>query len=117
MPYNGLPLDVLQIVAGRYLDLVVLLVIWVVTILGVNMLKRGWTPKWRKIAGLEALEEVVGRAAEMGKPVHFTPGYGGLTGTTSPQVVAGLAVFAELAKLCARYDVPIICSVGDPTVL
>jgi len=117
VPFNGLALDVLQIVAGRYLDLVVLVIIWVLTILGVEMLKRGWTPKWRKIAGLEALEEVVGRAAEMGKSVHFTPGYDSLTSSTSPQTVAGLAVFAELAKLCARYDVPLICSVGDSTVL
>ena len=72
MPFNGLTLDLLQIVAGRCLDLVVLVIVWVLAILGVRMLKRGWTPKWRKIAGLEALEEVVGRAAEMGKPVHFT---------------------------------------------
>ncbi|MEM2183705.1 MAG: DUF6754 domain-containing protein [Candidatus Methanomethylicia archaeon] len=113
----GAILNVEQIVAGRYLDLALLILMWVGAILVMNALKRGWTLKWRKIAGLEALEEAVGRAAEMGKPVHFTPGYAGLTGATSPQVVAGLAVFAELARLCAKYDVEIICSVGDPTVL
>lgn len=113
----GGSLNIELIVAGRYLDLVILIVTWAIALLGVKALKRGWTPKWRKIAGLEALDEAVGRAAEMGKPVHFTPGYSGLTGATSPQVVAGLAIFAELARLCAKYDVQLICSVGDPTVL
>ncbi|MEM0211086.1 MAG: DUF6754 domain-containing protein, partial [Candidatus Methanomethylicia archaeon] len=67
----GAILNVEQIVAGRYLDLALLILMWVGAILVMNALKRGWTLKWRKIAGLEALEEAVGRAAEMGKPVHF----------------------------------------------
>jgi len=113
----NIPLDIGQIVSGRYLDLIVLVLVWAGALIAMNALKRGWTLKWRKIAGLEALEEAVGRAAEMGKPVHFTPGYAGLTGSTSPQVVAGLAVYSELIKLCAKYDVECICTVGDPTVL
>ena len=31
-------------------------------------------PEIRKIPGLEAVDEAIGRATEMGRPVHFTPG-------------------------------------------
>jgi hypothetical protein len=71
----------------------------------------------RKIPGLDALDECVGRAAEMGRPIHFTPGFGGLTGESAPQVLAGLEVQAYLAKQCATYDVRLLTTVAYPEVL
>ncbi|MEM0264934.1 MAG: hypothetical protein QXP13_02995 [Candidatus Methanomethylicia archaeon] len=41
----GAILNVEQIVAGRYLDLALLILMWVGAILVMNALKRGWTLK------------------------------------------------------------------------
>ncbi|MBE0633051.1 hypothetical protein IH574_00640 [Candidatus Bathyarchaeota archaeon] len=57
-------------------------------------------PQFRRLSGLDALPEMVGRAAEMNRPVHFTTGLGDLTSTVAPQLVAGLAVLAHVAELC-----------------
>jgi len=106
-----------MIVSGRQLDFVILILFWVIAYWAYDRIKKGWKVNFRKIAGLEALEEAVGRAAEMGKPVHFTVGLGELTGEWAPLTVAGLAVFAETSRLCAKYDVPVIFSCYSHTVM
>lgn len=63
-------------------------------------------PEIRKIAGLEAVDEAVGRATEMGRPVHFTPGSIGF----DAEGFASMAFLGHLAKLCARYDTRIIAT-------
>ena len=63
-------------------------------------------PTIRKIAGLEAVDEAVGRATEMGRPVHFTPGSIGF----DAEGFASMAFLGHLAKLCARYDTRIIAT-------
>jgi hypothetical protein len=55
----------------------------------------------RKIAGLEAVEEAVGRATEMGKPVLFIPGIQDLDNV---QTVAGLTILGAIARLTAKYE-------------
>ena len=61
-------------------------------------------PEIRRIAGLEAVDEAIGRATEMGRPVHFTPGSVGF----DAEGFASMAVLGHVAKLCARYDTRII---------
>jgi len=72
--------------------------------------KKGMKVTVRPIPGFDAIEEAVGRAAEMGKPVHFTPGFGGLVAAT----FAGLEVLGYVAKLSAQYDVRLIVTVSQP---
>jgi hypothetical protein len=58
----------------------------------------------RPIAGLAAIDEAVGRATEMGRPVLFVSGLVGLN-------IIGLcavAILSQVAKLCARYDLRVI---------
>lgn len=71
--------------------------------------KRGTKVTIRPIPGFEAIDEAVGRAAEMGKPVHFTPGFGGLVAAT----FAGLEVLGYVTKLAAAYDVRLIVTVSQ----
>ncbi len=106
-----------MIVPGRVVDLIALILMWVLVVIAIDRVKRGWQVQFRRIAGLDALEEAVGRAAEMGRPVHFTSGLNDLTGAWAPLTVAGLAVFGEVARLCARYRVPVIYSVYGTQVL
>jgi len=63
-------------------------------------------PPVRRIAGLDALEEAVGRATELDKPVYITPGGGGLQDEGSVQTLAGLSIMEHTVRMCARYKAP-----------
>ncbi len=65
-------------------------------------------PEIRKLAGLEAIEEGIGRATEMSRPVFYLPGAGG---PGAVQMLASMAILAETAKMTARYDTRLIVPV------
>jgi hypothetical protein len=75
----------------------------------------------RKIAGLEAVNEAVGRATEMGRPILFIPG---IQDMDNVQTVAGVTILGHIARRTATYEteleVPvsrsITMSVGRETV-
>ena len=68
----------------------------------------------RPIAGLEAVEDAIGRATEMGKPMLFVPG---LTGIGSISTIASILILGHLAKRTAAYDTPILAPCNDPLVM
>jgi hypothetical protein len=107
----------MMIIAGRVTLLVTILLLGVIVVAGINMSKSGkWTPKIRRLAGLDAVEEAVGRATEMGAPVHFSPGIGGITDQIAPQTFAGLEVLRYVTELTAKYNTEIIVTIRQPTV-
>jgi len=59
----------------------------------------------RKIPGLAAVEEAVGRATEMGKPILYIPGLGDIDWTAT---IASMNILGEVAKKIALYDSPLI---------
>ncbi|MCX5800015.1 MAG: hypothetical protein NTX17_01300 [Candidatus Eisenbacteria bacterium] len=88
--------------------LVISLIIAVAILLYVYQAKAGKKLYIRRIAGIEAVEEAVGRATEMGKPILFIPG---IQDMDNVQTVAGLSILASVGKLAAQYetklDVPV----------
>jgi hypothetical protein len=54
----------------------------------------------RKIAGLEVIDEAVGRATEMGKSCVFVPG---IQDINDIQTIAGLTVLSRVAEVSAEY--------------
>jgi hypothetical protein len=70
----------------------------------------------RPIAGLGAIEESVGRATEMGRPVHFSPGLGDIIGTSAPETLAALQILSYVTQLSARYDARYIVTIRMPNV-
>ncbi len=97
-------------VAGRVFDLFTLLLTCGLIGLGMYLATKGKKMEIRPIAGFEAMDEAIGRAAEMGKPLHFTPGYGGLVAAT----FAALEVLGYVCKKAAEYDVRLIVTVSQP---
>ncbi len=63
--------------------------------------RRGLNLFVRKIAGLDAIEEAVGRATEMGRPCLFIPG---IQDMNEIQTIAGLTILARVAQRAAEYD-------------
>lgn len=70
-------------------------------------------PKIRRVAGLDAMDEAIGRATEMGRPVFYSPGIGDLQ---NAQTLASFAVLGYVAKSCARYDTRLIVGTRNATV-
>jgi len=67
----------------------------------------------RKIAGLAAVEEAVGRATEMGRPVLYVPGIDELD---QIETIAGVSILGRVAKITAQYDTPLSVPVRYPLV-
>ena len=82
----------------------IVLVVCGTVVLFTEMAKSGRSVYVRKIAALNAIEEAVGRATEMGRPCLFVPGMQDINETPT---VAGIAVLSEVAKIAAGYDAPI----------
>lgn len=86
-------------------ELFVFAVLCVLIYVGIEKAKRK-VPYIRVFPALEHIEEAVGRAAEMGKPVHYSTGLGGLHDEWAPVTTAALAIMGEVAKACGKYAVP-----------
>lgn len=83
--------------------LVALILVRIVTAL------RGRLPFIRRIAGLNAIDEAVGRATEMGRPILMVPGLSGLD-------IVGLQalnIFSYITRTAARFANPIRLCVSD----
>jgi hypothetical protein len=67
----------------------------------------------RKIAGLHAIDDAIGRATEMGKPILYCPGIGYIEDIAT---IASLNILGEVAKKCGEYDTKLINPHFDPIV-
>lgn len=67
----------------------------------------------RKIAGLEAVDEAVGRATEMGRAILYIPGTGYIE---SIATIASMNLLGEIAKKAAEYGTAIKVPNRDPIV-
>jgi hypothetical protein len=65
----------------------------------------------RKLPGLEAVDEAVGRATEMGRTVLFIPGIQDLDDI---QTIAGLSILNRVAYITARYDTDLLVPILYP---
>jgi hypothetical protein len=68
----------------------------------------------RRIPGIDAIEESVGRATEIGRPIIFSTGIGALD---NMQTLAGLRVLSWVARKCVQMLVRIIVPIAEPVVI
>jgi len=71
--------------------------------------------KIREIAGLNAVEEAIGRATEMARPILFTPGWGG--DIQRPTTIASLNILSHVAEKTASYDCRLLFPTHDPVIM
>lgn len=68
----------------------------------------------RRISGLNEIDEAVGRATEMGRPMLFHPGMGGLTDIGT---LAALGVLGYVAKIGAKMGNRLIFVTNQPVMV
>ncbi|HEY3283501.1 MAG TPA: DUF6754 domain-containing protein [Armatimonadota bacterium] len=81
-------------------------------LLSIRRGRRGKELFLRRIPGLNSVDEAAGRATEMGRPMLYAPGIGGLGVVT----FASLALLQHVARIAARMGTRILVSVCDPAV-
>lgn len=104
-------------VVNRLVLLAITVLLTVVLMIYITQAKKGKKFFIRRIAGLEAIDEAVGRATEMGRPVHFSPGIATLSEEAAAQTLAGLSVLGYVSRLSAKYDTDLIVTNRMPEVL
>ena len=75
----------------------------------------------RPIAGLSAIEEAIGRATEMGRPLLYVPG---IADMDDIQTIASVTILANVSKTAAEYEtrtivpccMPLVFPVAEETV-
>lgn len=100
--------------SGRVNALLLMVVFCVVILVYTKWAKSGKKLFIRKINGLDEIEEAVGRATEMGKPVLFIPG---LQEIDEIETIAGISILGRVARITARYETPLLVPVRYPMVL
>jgi len=89
---------------GKGLLAITLVIVAAAVMLSILWARSGRPIRIRKIAGLDAVDEAVGRATEMGRPVLFIPG---IQDVDNIQTVAGITILGKVAKTAAEYDAEI----------
>lgn len=96
------------IVEGRVMTFVVLILSFALMYYFMSTSKRGQI-KVRTLPAMVAIPEAVGRAAEMGQPLFWTPGIGGglNDSTQGPQILASISILEYVAEECVKAGVKI----------
>ncbi len=99
---------------GR-LSILIATVLFSVTILYfIGRARRGDELYIRKIPGLDAVDDAVGRATEMGRPVLYVPG---IETVSEVGTLAALTILGHVARRVARHGTPLEVPCADPIVM
>ncbi len=84
--------------------LVTFLILVAALVYFVDKVKKAKTVPIRRVSGLDALDECIGRATEMGRPVHYTMGEQNI----EAQTFAAFEILRYVATQCATYETSLI---------
>ncbi|MDP2871734.1 MAG: hypothetical protein Q8P31_04270 [Bacillota bacterium] len=105
-----------MITAGKQFVFMFFAFMIVVLLYRMDRAKKGNLPWIRRIAGLQAIDEAVGRATELGTPVFYVPGRTEINTSGAAQTMAGLEILGHVAGLTAKYDTELITAIAAPNV-
>jgi len=80
----------------------------------VQAAKKGKELFIRRMAGLDEMDNAVGRATEMGKPILYISG---LSTVSDVATIAAINILGEVAKKTAEYNTRLIVPCADPIVM
>ncbi|MDP6418414.1 MAG: hypothetical protein QF492_01120 [Candidatus Krumholzibacteria bacterium] len=100
--------------ANRWNMLLAVLVLGGAILYWIRRGQRGDDINLRPVAGLEAFDEAVGRATEMGQPVLFVPG---IMDMDQIETLSGVSILGYVGKMTARYETPLEVPVSRSLVM
>jgi hypothetical protein len=104
-------------VEGTIVATLFLAFIWGFQIYYIEKARGGKLPNIRMIPALNAIDEAVGRAAEMGGKVMFVNGIGKLTDVSGPETIAGLSVLRYVCRESGQRGVEVVAPFTQAEVL
>ena len=99
---------------GKISILVAVIIFTTLTIVFIGKAKKGEKLYVRPLAGIEAVDDAIGRATEMGRPILFILGLGTAADIAT---IAGFTILSRVAKRTAEYKTRIIVPCNDPIVM
>lgn len=99
---------------GRVNALVLIIIFCGLALWYIRGAKKGASLFIRKIAGLEAVDDAVGRATEMGKPILYIMG---LSTMGDIATIASLSILGRVARRAVQHGTPVIVPCYDPVVM
>ncbi|MEZ5358624.1 MAG: fibronectin type III domain-containing protein [Candidatus Zixiibacteriota bacterium] len=90
------------------------LIFTVLTIYFIRKARRGAELYIRPLAGIDAVDEAIGRATEMGKPILYIMGLGTAADIAT---IASFTILGRVAKKVAEYQTSLIVPCYDPIVM
>ena len=108
-----------MIVEGRIVEFILLILIIAAFLYIVNKTRnKRYSPSLRRIPAVDAIDEAIGRAVEMGRGIHFSTGAGTqLSGVNAPMTLAGISVASYVAKAAARVNIPFMYTTNVPDMV
>jgi len=100
--------------AGRLNCLVAVILFVLAITIFVSWAKGGKDLFIRRLPGLDEVDNAVGRATEMGKPILYITG---LSGISDVATIAAINILGEVAKKTAEYNTRLIVPCADPIVM
>ncbi|RYG26843.1 hypothetical protein EON82_01770 [bacterium] len=104
---------------SQYLDtgwigIAITLMVVAFVLFNISRAKRGKELFIRRIAGLNAIDEAVGRATELGKPVFMVPG---LSDNINAKSMQAINIFAYVSRVASRFSNPIMVCCYNASIL
>jgi hypothetical protein len=99
---------------GKDLALLAVILYIFILVLVIQIAKGGRELFIRRLAGIDALDEAVGRATEMGKPVLYLCGMSDLSEVST---IAAINILSGVAKKVGQYQSKLLMPCRDPMVM
>lgn len=100
---------------GKFIIFIVLIVFSGMVMFFIQMAKKYPDEQFiRRIPGLDAIAEAIGRCTEMGKPVLYVPG---IDDMDNIQTIASMVILENVAKVIGEYDSDLIVPIRPPFVV
>lgn len=112
-PASGVPLEN-WFHFGKVPILIGIIIFWIFVVYFIIHARKGKEFYVRPLAGINAVDDAIGRSTEMGRPILFILGLGTAGDIAT---IAGFTILARVAKLTAEYQTKILVPVNDPVMM
>ena len=105
----------INLISGKITQFALLILSFIAIYMSIQRSVSGKVPQLRRLPAVDAIDEALGRAVEMGKTVVFTHGTGKLETSNSAGSLAAIATLPYVARRTAELDLEMFLPTGSHT--